>query len=251
MIGGNDAGFQAIVENCIYQFNPTRDYGPEFPHPDSVCTQTLAHSREVIRSDEFKIALVDAINAVMNIEGVWSNPHFRLYVLSYAGLFNHDDTACDAWSFGVWPGKTPLLTRQLRRAINQVIDLGREAYEHVINHVMFNPKVRYLDINALFDGKRFCEETTEGTIEEMRNRAWLWSLEWPGCLPFVREGDWSREEDAMVSRQLPELCRNCGAIWELGELQRPFHPKGEAHTAIKNFLKACILHEQPYIVDTI
>lgn len=34
----------------------------------------------------------------------------------------------------------------------------------------------------------------------------------------------------------PEWCRKCGGIGELGELQRPFHPKGEAHGAIKRFL---------------
>lgn len=147
MIGGNDAGFQAIVEDCMYQFNGQRNYGPECPDPEGDCAKTLVRSRGTILSEGFRMSLLEAVDAVMRMEGVWENMGFRLYVLSYAGLFNHDDGACDECSFGVWPRHTPRLTQELRKAVNEVIDEGRRAYEHIINHVLFNPKVRYLDIN--------------------------------------------------------------------------------------------------------
>jgi hypothetical protein len=232
MVGGNDAGFQAIVEDCVYQFDRERDYGPEYPDHDGECAKTLALSRETIRSETFRAGLLGAVNAIMSMDGVWENQEFRLYVLSYAGLFNHDDEACDEWTFGVWPGHTPRLRRELRRAVNEVIDEGRRVYEHVINHVLFNPKVRYLDVNSLFDGHRFCEPTEERTIEAMRLKSWLYSLEWPGCIPLAGDSDDVDE----LQRNWPEWCRKCGGMGELGELQRPFHPKGEAHGAIKQFL---------------
>lgn len=232
MVGGNDAGFQAIVEDCVYQFNRERDYGPEYPDHDGECAKTLAWSRETIRSEGFWAGFLDAVNAVMSMDGVWENREFRLYVLSYAGLFNHDDEACDEWTFGVWPGHTPRLRRELRRAVNEVIDEGRRVYEHVINRVLFNPKVRYLDVNFLFDGHRFCEPTEERTIEAMRLKSWLYGLEWPGCIPLAGDS----EDLDELQRNWPEWCRNCGGIGGLGELQRPFHPTGEAHGAIKHFL---------------
>jgi len=55
---------------------------------------------------------------------------FQLYVMGYASLFNHDDEACDEWSFTFWSGKGQKLTTQLRHDINAVVDEGKELYEY-------------------------------------------------------------------------------------------------------------------------
>jgi hypothetical protein len=120
-----------------------------------------------------------------------------------------------------------------------VIDTGRSMYEWLINHIMFNPKVLYIDVNAAFSGHRFCEPTEEGTIQAQNVNSWLWDLELPGCLPFS-----SIEDDGYEnSTALWPFCRKCGDIGSTGEFQRPFHPKREGHEAIKNYLKSVLKQE--------
>jgi hypothetical protein len=234
-------GFPNIVEDCIYQPNQDRDYGPEYPDPEGECFKTLKHARELISSTWFSESLWDSVYAVLNEPRIRANPRFRLFIVSYTGLFNHDDPACNDWSFGIWGGKQPKLTTRLRRDINHVIDLGRTTYDELINHIMFNPKVRYIDVNSAFGGHRFCEPTEEGTIQAQNVNSYLWDLTWPGCLPLSSEVD---DEHENLTTVWP-FCRKCGDMGQTGEFQRPFHPKREGHEAIKNFLKDAL--EQEFI----
>jgi hypothetical protein len=224
----------------VYQENQDKDYGPEYPDPNGECFKALAHTHEIIRSLWFIKGIWDSIYAILNEPRIRRNRRFKLFIVSYSGLFNHDDETCNDWSFGIWGGKQPKLTTRLRREINLVIDEGQVVYDRLINHIMFNPKVRFIDTNSALGGHRFCEPTSEGTIQAQNANSWLWDLEWPGCWPFESNMEYKR---ANGNNKWPGFCRNCGGIGELGELQRPFHPKRQGHEAIKNFLKEALRQE--------
>jgi hypothetical protein len=233
-------GFPNIVEDCIYQFDRNKDYGPEFPDPEGECFKTLKRSQQNILTPWFVQGIWSSIYAILNEPRIRANPRFRLFVVSYTGLFNHDDSACDDWSFGIWGGKQPKLTTWLRREINLVIDVGRTMYDRLINHIMFNPKVLYIDANSAFGGHRFCEPTAERTVQAQNANSWLWDLAWPNCLPLSTERE---DENVNLTTATWPFCRYCGDLGSTGEFQRPFHPKREGHEAIKNFLKDVLRDE--------
>ena len=257
MIGGNNAGFPELVEDCIFQYNLHKDYGPQYPDENGACYKTLKRTRNSLDTAEYSAGLVSSIKTILDSPKVKSNPKFRLYVLGYAGLFNHDDLSCNGWTFGVFPGKKQYLNKELRHAVNDIIDAGRTLYDYLINHFLFDPRVRYLDINDAFAGHRFCEPTKGNNWQDQVANSWIWSLEWPTCIPLGMsiEGEelWRRSDefsfrkieswigdDGEPAPECPGFCRNCGGWNELGEAQRPFHPKPEGHEAIKNLLKATI-----------
>ncbi|KAF2665064.1 SGNH hydrolase [Microthyrium microscopicum] len=241
MIGGNPAGFAEILADCIFLPDRDRDYGPEYPDPDGECWKTLERVRTKLESTWFHLELFKTLNAIQNERRMWLNPNFRLYVLSYSGLFNHDDPACNDWTFGIWPGKKPLLTTELRHAINNVLDHGRKVYDNLINHVLYSPKVQYIDLNHVFAGHRFCEPTEASTFEAQMDNSWLYGLTWPDCIPleysFVH---YANDNDGRQQSRAWQFCRNCGGLGELGELQRVMHPNGQGHEAYKNALKEII-----------
>ncbi|KAJ9639012.1 hypothetical protein H2201_005924 [Coniosporium apollinis] len=241
MIGGNNGGFPDIIENCIYQPDKYKDYGPEYPDPRGECFKALQRVRRAVTSWSFLKGIQDSINAILSKPRIERDPNFRLYVLGYAGPFNHDDHACDDWSFGVWPGKQQKLSTVLRKDINLVIDAGRFLYDKLINRVLRNPKVSYVDINAAFANHRFCEPTKEGTQAAQAANSWLRSLEWTGCIPLVQQD--VVQDTPLMAASWPEFCHKCGDIGQLGEVQRPFHPKPEGHEAIKDVLEAVLRSE--------
>jgi hypothetical protein len=176
--------------------------------------------------------MLSSVYAILNEPRMFKKPHFQLFVVSYADLFNHDDSACSNMTFGIWGGKQPKLTRELRIAIDSVIDEGRKLYDRYLNHLIIDPRVKFLNADAALEGHRFCEPTPENTLEAMNAKAWLYNLEWPRCVPYAMGAD----EDGNATATVPGFCRNCGGFSGLGDFQRPFHPKFEAHKAYKDFL---------------
>ncbi|KAK3076199.1 hypothetical protein LTS18_013644, partial [Coniosporium uncinatum] len=110
MIGGNNGGFPVIVLDCIYQVDKDRDYGPQYPDPNSECTKALSRARQNIHAPWFRDGLLSSIDAIPNEPCIRLDSHFRLYVVGYASLFNHDDEACDELNFTFSPGKEQRLT---------------------------------------------------------------------------------------------------------------------------------------------
>ena len=244
MIGGNDGGFPDIIFNCLLQPDKDRDYGPQYPSPDGECFKALQRADHTVHSLEFRDGILHSINAVMTEPRIAANPSFKLYVLGYAGLFNHDDPACNDWSFSIWPGKEQKLTTQLRREINGIIDTGRALYNHLINGEMKSNRVRFVDINYSFNDHRFCEPTDEGTLEAQNRKSWLYGLDWPDCVPIAAKQRRVSEIKATSTLTWPAFCRRCGDWGQLGEVQRPFHPKAAGHKAIKEMLKDVLVADQ-------
>lgn len=232
MIGGNPGGFPRIVEDCIFQFDRNKDYGPEYPDPNAACSKTLEDARRTVHSLGFMTDLLASTYAILNEPRILAKPHFKLYVVSYSNLFNHDDDACNEWTMGLWGEKKPKLTTELRKAIDSVIEDGRKLYDLYLNHLIFDPRVRFLDANHVLEGHRFCEPTQDGTIEQMYEKAWLYHLDWPQCIPLMEQ----IEDSDDVYADFPGFCRNCGGFAGVGDFQRPFHPRAEGHKAYKSFL---------------
>ena len=244
MIGGNDGGFPDIIFNCLLQPDKGRDYGPQYPNPEGECFKALQRANHTVHSSGFRDGILRSINAILTEPRVAANSDFKLYVLGYAGLFNHDDPACDNWSFSIWPGKEQKLSTQLRREINGIIDTGRALYDHLINSETKSNRVRYLDINDSFNGHRFCERTDEGTQDAQNRRSWLYGLDWPECVPIATKQRRMSEMEAAFRLTWPAFCRKCGDWGQLGEVQRPFHPKAAGHMAIKEMLKGILVADQ-------
>lgn len=243
MIGGNPGGFPDLLYNCIFWPERSRDYGPEYPDPEGECFKAVQRCQNNIGAQWFIDGVLRSIALILTEPRIRQNPDFKLYVVGYAELFNHEDEACGNWSFGVWPGKKPLLKKELRVEIDKVIRAGRELYDRLLNGPLFGDQVQYVDINHLFDGHRFCEPTLNGTLEQQNEKSWLYNLNWPGCIPVMEE-DELRELELDAS-MLPYFCRKCGGLFGYGEFVRPFHPKAVAHVAIKDHVLQKLAEDPP------
>ena len=242
MIGGNPGGFPQIVEDCVFQYERNKDYGPEFPDPAGACFQTLQEAQRKVHSLDFMTQLLSATYSILNEPRIVRKPHFKLYVVSYSNLFNHEDRACDEITFGLWGGKQPKLTTGLRKAIDNVIEEGRKVYDLYLNHLVFDSRIKFLDANNVLEGHRFCEPTQNGTIEQMYEKSWLYHLDWPQCIPLM-EAQMASDE---LHTEFPGFCRNCGGFSGTGDFQRPFHPTAEVRLlayvcTVITYFKSCIL----------
>lgn len=242
------------MESCVYQFNRSKEYGAHYPNKTGDCYKALQRSNKKIRDPWFLDGITDAIHAVLNESRIRNDPDFRLYILGYANLFNDQDKACDNQTFGIWSGKTEYLTRALRKEINRITGAGRNLYDRYINHQLRDPRVKFLDIDPAFKGHRFCEPTKEGTQAAQIEKSWLWSLLWPSCIPLAFTDSEMEaphqlldvSQDDVHAEAWPSFCRKCGGWVDLGELQRPFHPKWEGHNAIKELLMDQIVQDNKH-----
>jgi hypothetical protein len=241
MIGGNPGGFPKIVEDCIFQYDRGKDYGPEYPDPEGECFKTIRRAQRTVHSIDFVTGLLSSVFAILNEPRILSRPDFKLYVVSYSNLFNHEDDACSNMTFGLWSGKQPKLTRELRRAIDSVIEDGRKLYDRYLNHLLIDRRVSFIDANAVLHDHRFCEPTHNGTLPEMLAQAWLYSLEWPQCIPYIQQEQGGSRWD--FETETVGFCRNCGGFAGLGDILRAFHPKAKAHAAYKDLLLQILADE--------
>jgi len=109
-------------------------------------------------------------------------------------------------------------------------------YDRLIKHIMFNPKICYIDVNSTFAGYRLCEPTEEGAIQAQVANSWLRDLQWTSYLLLVEDFEDLQKYMTICG---PKFCRICGDIGQLGELQKSFHQKREGlKKALKEALRA-------------
>lgn len=101
--GGNNCGFGAIVDVCIYHSDPRIDYGPAYADDKNgtgMCAQALDKSLNYIQN-ALQQDLINTINDILADPNVKSNPDFLLYLTGYAQFFGTDyDPWCnnEAWN---------------------------------------------------------------------------------------------------------------------------------------------------------
>ncbi|KAH9905504.1 SGNH hydrolase [Xylariomycetidae sp. FL2044] len=184
--GGNNCGFGAVVTDCVYQ--PTGDFGPEYPNPDGQCAKRLKASNEYINSDNtgrgngLYIDELNTVRDILNHPAVKDNQEFRLYILGYAQFFHTGDNYCNEISFGAlawlpW-GNKPKLTNRLRTDINDGVRRVNEVLGRVAKDVG-DARVKFLDVNPSFDTHRFCEDHHNYQDQWYSRDVWLWNLNLP------------------------------------------------------------------------
>lgn len=154
-IGGNEVDFFKVVNDCIYQWVPLAD-----------CNATISQSRLIIESDYFRQNLEKLIRAIV----ADMLPEARLLVTGYAKFFNDKTTQCDRVSFSRTNSENTL-TRAKRAELNDLLRL----LNHVIKTTAVDNGAEYVDIDAAFEGHRFCEEGVREP-DVQRNETWFLTL---------------------------------------------------------------------------
>ncbi len=144
-IGGNNVGFRAILTACIYRFYAWRS---------GDCATEIANSQAIIDSNDFSTGLTQSINDALKKA---TNPDFHLFVTGYAAFFNQDTTQCNKVNVALWIGSSAYWTQDVRKSMNTLLGNLNAKISQVTNAIG-SPKVKYVDVDHLFNTHRFCEE---------------------------------------------------------------------------------------------
>ena len=131
--GGNNAGFGAIVDNCIYH-GRVFNYGlPCHNDPDGIgeCKKSIASANQYINDGNGLISdLRNTIDDIFLSVAGSGQQEFSLYVTGYVEFFNADTTDCNDWTFApIWVQvNQPLLTQELREALNAHLNSFNQIY---------------------------------------------------------------------------------------------------------------------------
>jgi lysophospholipase L1-like esterase len=153
-VGGNDVGWGAIVEGCVYRF-----LGPNSPD----CNMALDNTTNLINSDS---ALFNPVfDTLFTILQRATKPTMRLYITGYPKFWNSETDQCDTVSWNFWSGSGGILmTKALRRRMNSLTDALNTKISGIVrglNNAGQN-RVVFVNPDPLFEGHRFCEN---GVIE--------------------------------------------------------------------------------------
>lgn len=152
-IGGNEVDFFKVVNDCVFQWVPL-----------GTCNATISSSRTIIESDYFRQNLEKLIRVIV----ADMTPEARLLVTGYAKFFNEKTTQCDGVSFSRTNPENRLSTER-RVELNDLVRLLND----IIKITAIDNGAEYVDINAVFEGHRFCEE---GVMEPDVQRDDTWFL---------------------------------------------------------------------------
>lgn len=243
-IGGNDVGFFDVVKSCVLAPAIYDTFGPG--------------CEEVLNRAEEKVGLHDgSANSYINFKAdlrklysdilAKSNPGTTLLVLGYAQFFNANTEKCNDKSMALakFPSQGKL-TRDFRARVNRGVlalnTLIREQVNAVQNELGdglgSEKRVRYLSIDHLFNGHRFCE--TEAGVD--LPTSWFFlpfskDQEPDGDEIVRRDGEYSEKVD--LSRRDDTFCNDPTTGWDClvghvvdegGELNNELYPSD----ALKN-----------------
>ena len=256
--GGNNCGFGAIVDVCIYHSSPTNNYGPAYADDKDrtgACAKALDSALNTI-TNTLQQDLINTINDILADPSVKSNPDFLLYLTGYAQFFGTDyDPWCntEAWNVaGISP--TPYLSKELRSAFNDRVSKVNELYKNTIQQ-KFSKQVRFIDLDPGFQGHRFCEpgmnHNDQLNTDTNFGKVYLWNLNWPWQVANQPAPNPGEQSGTVTSEQAQQLFGNNGVTaWsgsgnggegnspENGWRLRPFHPRSSGYTSIKNAILA-------------
>jgi hypothetical protein len=108
------------------------------------------------------VAKIDSVIKKIVTEGKKNTEHFKLYVTGYGQFFNDEDPYCDGVTFArnAKPndGKNHvMMTRELRRDFNAMSKMLNIAIKQAIERNSESSTVKYIDVDAMLNGNRFCE----------------------------------------------------------------------------------------------
>ena len=233
--GGNNANFFKVADGCIFHSNWSMDYGAIYVDDTArtgACAQAIDASKAIITGTMDK-DLKNTLDDLLVADNVKLNPDFLLYVTGYAAFFNPKDDWCNHHSFGIT--SFPPLSNALRSDINTLVTQLNTVYQNTIqNHP--SKKVRFVLIDASFDGHRFCEAGSNTWNQYYSSDVWFWNVSPPGLVVPQDANDSVIQinvQSALKESGLTLYSGNGSSIpvaWTL----RPLHPKISGHIAIKN-----------------
>ena len=149
-VGGNNVGFARIVSKCLM-----------FAAPD--CENEWARTSELISSVELQRNLTTSYSQIL--DQMTTSP-FHLYVTGYAQFYNQETDICNDKRMLPYPdfgtGFLPLLTNELRSRANLAVKALNDAiYQATIfatEQRTDGRSVRFIDIDQIYEGNRFCED---------------------------------------------------------------------------------------------
>ena len=254
--GGNDVGFFAVAEACIFQeTHPTKSYGDHQYADDEkregLCAKAIDATKERT-GNPIQAGLENQINAILRDDVSKGHPDFKIYVIGYAPFFNEESDWCDDESFG-FPNFDPSkpsqfgmrskLSKKLRKDIDDVVRLLNDNYYDIIKgRYGLDGPVRFVNPDPYFVGHRFCEEGSTIGKQYTDPDVWLWNIYPP--LPDGHENDvllegLNNDTTPYAPPVHPEVVMattpsgSPSGVTLNGWTLRPFHPKYDGHTAIK------------------
>jgi GDSL-like Lipase/Acylhydrolase family len=203
-VGGNEADFFRVLNECVYQWHPLR-----------TCEAELRTSRRVIESSRFGESYAKMVRLGVHR----MKPAGRLLVTGYATFFNEDTSGCDRISFSK-RNPEQFLTQELRRELNQLVRL----LNHVIRDTAEAAGAEYVNIDEMFAGHRFCED---GVSEPDTSRSDTW---------FFNLGDDDSPASESKTERYPssqEILLARSGNW-YDNVAKVFHPTSNGHRGIRD-----------------
>jgi hypothetical protein len=210
-VGGNEVGFFEVLNACVYRFFPVL--------PGRGCAAELERARRLVEDGGGKGLLKGVGELVRDLAGYKNEVGGRLLVTGYARFFNEATEWCDEVSFAGAGWQELFLTRAMRKEFNEVVRLLNDI-------VRANAEVygaEYVDIDAAFEGHRFCEEG--GWEALVSDRTWFFGApEQDQQVSHKVEIDDERQQETVLGLPNP--------IGGFVNMTRAFHPTVLGHEAI-------------------
>ena len=197
-VGGNEADFFVVLNECVYQWRPF-----------STCMKEIARARTLIESGDFIGKYSDMARVIRG------STTMRVALTGYARFFNDSTDQCDNVTFSKTDTKQ-VLSKKLRKDFNDLVLLLNE----VIKAAARIHDIGYIDIDAAFEGHRFCEAGITEPYDG--NNTWFFN---------ARTG---RTDSRLFPTPMPQQTLRTGPIEDFADMTRVFHPTSIGHTAIKN-----------------
>ena len=197
-VGGNEVDFFAVLNACVHQWWPSES-----------CEKEMGKARALVQSSSF----VKNFNKMVEQTKRVVKSDARLLVTGYAAFFNDKTEQCNDISFSR-RDPSNVLTNELRKSFNQMVRLIND----VIKAAVEAHEAIYVDVDRLFEGRRFCEE---GVAEPSdRSGTWFFNIDLDD-----KESEYLRADNS-AQHLLP------GPIKNFFDMTKTFHPTGLGHQAI-------------------
>lgn len=205
------------------------------------------------------------IDDIFNIarKGAFAKLTFDLYISAYVAFFNAATDDCDKWTFAHdrLSGGRPKLVKGLRQVINDKVEKFNNIQADIIRSYVLPPpadsqyRLHHELPSTLYDGHRFCEAGHTFEDQFYHPDVWLWNLQYYDE-PKNEDIRWVSNMDAngitfmsgptgidIAAQTLPPILASdlsqdhdgpaAPAQYGFGWTARPFHPKYQGHTALK------------------
>ncbi|KAL9600250.1 MAG: hypothetical protein Q9219_003294 [cf. Caloplaca sp. 3 TL-2023] len=244
-MGGNDVGILNLVATCIYSLKP---FGMD-------CDQVIDGAHKELEKPEFAEKAKKVIQKALNKgRGTTVGDKFAVFVSGYARFFNQDTEQCNKVTFKAgWynPIRAEYLTQERRKKMNDLALALNKLLKNVADSFPGDQHVRYVDIDAEFEGHRFCDRD-EPSPDDPETWFFNWyTKEDPKTASLIQNttffkaaqegGDTGIHTDADYINALYDAAGDDPEAQSiLSDTVRVFHPSTKGHQGIRDVFKEAI-----------